>query len=120
MVSKCEFKLSGPSRFLEGENMILLLNSDIVILLLKTDAVRDRRPNFVIFVVWSALIVGGWVVLIWSRKSCLGSSLVCSRKSCLVLAEIASYVFLVLFKYGVAGSKINERRNKSMNRDQIY
>ena len=38
--------------------MDLLFNSDIVNLLLKTNMGRDRRPNFVIFVVWSALIVG--------------------------------------------------------------
>ena len=47
---------------------------------------RDRRPNFVIFVVWSALIAGEWVVVAWSRKSSLGP------------AEIASIVCLVLFK----------------------
>ena len=38
---------------------------------------------FVIFVVWSALIVGRWVVVVWTRKSYL------------LLA-----VFLVLFKDG--------------------
>ena len=43
-------------------------------------------PNFVIFVVWSALIAGGWVVVAWSRKSCLGA------------AEIASFVCLILLK----------------------
>ena len=43
-------------------------------------------PNFVIFVVWSTLIAGGWVVVAWSRKSCLGP------------AEIASLVCLILFK----------------------
>ena len=63
--------------------MDLLFNSDIVNLLLKTNMGRDRRPNFVIFVVWSALIVGRWVVVAWSRKSCLGP------------AEISSFVFLV-------------------------
>ena len=63
--------------------MDLLFNSDIVNLLLKTNMGRDRRPNFVIFVVWSALIVGRWVVVAWSRKSCLGP------------AEISSFVFLI-------------------------
>ena len=29
-------------------------------------------PNFVIFVVWSALIVSVWVVVVYSRKFCLG------------------------------------------------
>ena len=32
---------------------------------------RDRRLNFVIFVVWFALIIGGLVLLAWGRKSCL-------------------------------------------------
>ena len=34
--------------------------------------VRDRRPNVVVFVVWSALIVDGWVVVAWGRKPCVG------------------------------------------------
>ena len=37
----------------------------------KNSGVRDRRTNFVIFVVWSALNVSSWVVVGWSRKSCL-------------------------------------------------
>ena len=42
--------------------MDLLFNSDIVNLLIKANGGRDRRPNFVIFVIWTALIVsaGGW------------------------------------------------------------
>ena len=56
--------------------------------LLKTIGRRDRRPNFVIFAVLSASAVGGWVVLVWSRKSYLR------------LVEIASYVFLVSLKVG--------------------
>ena len=48
---------------------------------------RDRKPNFVIFVVWSALIAGVWVVA-WSRRYCLGPT------------EVASFVCLVLFKDG--------------------
>ena len=63
--------------------MDLLFNSDIGNLLIKANGGRDRRPNFVIFVIWTALIVGGWVVVAWSRKSCLG------------LAEISSFVFLI-------------------------
>ena len=39
---------------------------------------RDRRPDFVIFVVWSALIVDGWVVMAWSKKSCLGPAAILS------------------------------------------
>ena len=33
---------------------------------------RDRRPSFVLSVVCSALIVDGWVVLAWCRKSYIG------------------------------------------------
>ena len=65
--------------------MYLLLNCDIVNFLLKTNLGKNRRPNFVIFVVWSALVVGWWVLVTWSRKSCLEP------------AEIASFAFLVLF-----------------------
>ena len=88
-------EVRSPAR----ENIFLLFNSDIVNLLLNTNEGRNRRPNFVIFVVWYTLIVGGWVlvrVLVsWSRKSCLGP------------AEIASFVSLVLFKN--ARRKVNPR-----------
>ena len=67
--------------------MYLLFNSNIMHLDLKTNDRRNRRPNFVIFAVWCALIVGRWVVAVRSRKSFL------------VPAEFASFVFLVLFKY---------------------
>ena len=33
---------------------------DIVNLLLKTNGGRDKRPHFVIFAVWKALIFMGW------------------------------------------------------------
>ena len=42
---------------------------------------RYRKLNFVIFVVWSVLITGMWVVE-------------CGRKYCLEPAEIASFVCL--------------------------
>ena len=51
---------------------------------LKTNARRDRRFNFVTFVVWSALIVSKWLVVARSGNSCFR------------LAEISSLVFLVL------------------------
>ena len=44
---------------------------------------RDRTPNFVIFVVWSAVVVSWWVVAAWDKKSHLG------------LAEISSIACLV-------------------------
>ena len=67
--------------------MNLLFNSDIVNLLLKISGVRDRGPNFTIFVGWSALIVSGWFLVAWGRRSGLGP------------AENASFVFLVSFKH---------------------
>ena len=48
----------------------------------------DRRSIFVICVVRSVIFFGGWVVMTWSGKSCLGQ------------AEISANVFLVQFKYG--------------------
>ena len=68
MVSKSDFILQNGNqisarvvqdRFPVGENMYLLFNPGIVNLQLKTKEGRNYRPNFVIFVVWSALIVGG-------------------------------------------------------------
>ena len=68
--------------------MYLVFSSNIVNLLLQANGGRIRRLNFVIVVVWGTLIVGEWVLMARSRKSCLGP------------AEIASFVFLVLFKDG--------------------
>ena len=39
---------------------------------------RNRRPNVVVFGVWSALIVGKWVVVAWGRKSYLGTAKISS------------------------------------------
>ena len=52
----------------KGQNINLLFNSDIVNYLLKTNAGRDKRPDLFFCccffsVVWSALIVGGSMVL---------------------------------------------------------
>ena len=57
----------------------------MVDLLLKNNGGGDKRPNFVIFVVWSALNVDGLVVVGWGRKSCLG------------LPEISSMRFVYCF-----------------------
>ena len=78
--------------------MILLFNSDIANLLLNTNGRRNRRPNFVIFVVRYTLIIGGWVF-------CGGLGGVEQVK--LGQAEIASFVSLVLFKN--AGRKVSPR-----------
>ena len=73
-----------------GKNMLSLFNSHIANLLLNINKWRNKRANFVIFVVWYTLIVGGSVsvevLVAWSIKSCLGP------------AEIASFVSLFLFK----------------------
>ena len=66
----------------------MLFSVAIVNLLLKNNEGRDRRPYccWGFFVVWSALFVGGWVVVAWGRKSYLGPT------------EISSSVYLVQFK----------------------
>ena len=74
---------------------VFQFSSDFANVLLKANRGRGRRSNFVIFVVWSALVVGGWVIVGWSRKSSL------------VPAEITSFVFLVLLKDG--GRTVNPR-----------
>ena len=61
----------------------MLFNVDIVNLLLKNNVGKYRRPHFVVFVVWSALVVCQWVLVDWSRKSYLGP------------VEISSFVYLV-------------------------
>ena len=50
-------------RFPGGPEVHLLFNSDIVNSLLKTTG-GETRPAFDILVVWSALITGGWVVVV--------------------------------------------------------
>ena len=66
------------------KNLLSLFNSDIANLLLNINKGRNKRPNFVIFVVWYTLIVGGLVsvgvLVAWSIKYCSGP------------AEIASFV----------------------------
>ena len=63
MVNTSENDSGDPRLFPRRRNLNLVFNSDIVNFLLKTNRWSDRRPNFVIFAVWSALIVGGWVVV---------------------------------------------------------
>ena len=56
MVSKSYFTSSGQRFFPgRGENE---LGFEFVNLLLKIKDWKDRRPNFVIFVVWSAFFIG--------------------------------------------------------------
>ena len=65
-----------------------LFNSDFVNYLLRTNGGGRQKASFVIFIVWSASIIGGWVVAAWSTNSYLGPS------------EIASFVILDLLKDG--------------------
>ena len=90
MVSKSKFQYSDPRSFPARENMDLLFNSDIVNLLLKGNGGSGRRPHFVIFVVWSALIVGGWVVVAWSRNS--------SYKTIVLIFDLIKTAFLSSYK----------------------
>ena len=70
------------------DKIMLFFDSDMTNPLLKTNGRRDRRFNFVSFVIWGALIVGRWLMMAWGEKSCFG------------LAEISFLVFLLLFKDG--------------------
>ena len=59
MVSNFEYNFGRLGSFPEGVNKSLVFNSDISKILLDTNGGRDRKPNFVIFLVWSAFIVVG-------------------------------------------------------------
>ena len=58
---------------------------------------ENRRVNFLLFVVWSALVVDRWLVVAWTEKSCF------------VLAEISSLMCLVLFKDQTQGESSGGR-----------
>ena len=64
--------------------MDLFFDSDMVNHLIKTNARRDRRFNFVIFVVWTAIIVDRWfgvkILVSAQLKSHLWCSWFCSKK----------------------------------------
>ena len=81
MFNTCEVHHGGSDCVSGGENMCWLLNPNIPNYALKTrerererqtDRQTDRGCNFVIFVVWSALFVGGWFVVALRRHSCFG------------------------------------------------
>ena len=59
--------------------------------LLKANWGRDRRSAFLVF--WSALKCK------WGG----GGGLVCGRRSCLGLAEISSFAFLIYSRMGMQG-----------------
>ena len=84
--------LTSRDRLPVRENMNLLFSCDIVNFLLNTNGGETEGLILLFYVVWSTLIVGGWVLVgvlvAWSRKSCLGP------------AEITPFVFLVLLKDG--------------------
>ena len=88
MVNVSESNSSDPSSFPGRAEFNLLFNVDIANPLLKNERGRDRRPHFVIVVVWKALIVGVCMVVAWGRKSYLAP------------VGISSFVFLIQFKDG--------------------
>ena len=88
MVNVSESNSSDPRSFPGRAEFNLLFNVDIVNPLLKNKTWRDRRPHFVVVVVWKALIVGVCMVVAWGRKSYLAP------------VEISSSVFLIQFKDG--------------------
>ena len=53
----CQTSNSAIKDRFPGGEYDLLFDVDILNLLLKNNGRRDREPHFVIFVVWSALIV---------------------------------------------------------------
>ena len=63
MVSTSELHSSDPRSFSGRSDYNLLFNVDNENVLLKNNGRRDRRPHFVNFVVWKALIVGWWMVV---------------------------------------------------------
>ena len=75
----------SADHFAGGENMGLFFDSDMVNPLLKTNA-RRGRFNFVIFVIWSAVNVGRWLVVAWGGNSSFSLTF-----------EISPLVFLILF-----------------------
>ena len=81
MVSTPELDSRGPRSFFERMEYIFTVQFRYCELSVKNLWGCDRMPNFVNFVVWSPLLVGGLVVVLWSRRSYFG------------LTEIASFVF---------------------------
>ena len=65
-----KYYFSGRGSYPKGVYKSLFFNPDIKNFLLKING-GDRQPNFVIFLVWSTLTVGGWMVATWMRDSCL-------------------------------------------------
>ena len=66
VVNTSDLHPRDPRSFRQRVEYNLLFNVHIVNLLLKSNGARDRRPNFVIFAVWKAVIVGGLVVMAWA------------------------------------------------------
>ena len=91
VVNASDFHSSNPRSF-SGRRKHNLLFKVAVNLLLENNEVEgvggrggsgERQNVLFFFVIWKALIIGGWVVVVWGRKSYLGS------------AEISSFVYLV-------------------------
>ena len=87
-----KYYFSGRGSYPKGVYKSLFFNPDIKNFLLKING-GDKQPNFVIFLVWSTLTVGGWMVATWMRDSCLMAGW--NRIFC-VLGFI--FLFLMLIK----------------------
>ena len=61
MVSTWEFDFGGWRSFPGSAGSTFVFQFCYCELPLKNHCGNDRRPNFIIFLVWSALIAGGWV-----------------------------------------------------------
>ena len=88
MVCKIESSSNGPRSFPGGGEHVFALQFWFFKPSVKNQWGKGRMPNFVILIVWTSLIVVGWVVVARSGKSCLGK------------AKIVSFVFFTLFKDG--------------------
>ena len=84
VVNTSDFHSSNRRSFPGRREYNLLFNVDIVSLLLKNNGGgRDRRPQFLILLLWNTLIIGELVIVAWDTKSYLGP------------AEISFFVYLV-------------------------
>ena len=71
MVNESKFQFSVPILLPGSGKRRFVFQFQYCKLSVKNQWGRDRRPNFVIFLVWRALIAGGWVMVAWSKNSCL-------------------------------------------------
>ena len=84
VVNTSDFHSSNGRSFPGRREFNVLFNVDSEPSVKKTiGGERDRRPRFVILLLWNTLIVGELVIVAWDSKSYLGP------------AEISFFVYLV-------------------------